>query len=57
MIGTPEQIVDELSYRCYVHNRRSCPQITAEEWAKCWPGAEKLEAKYQTEIALQKAMA
>lgn len=57
MTGTPEQIVDELTYRCYVHNRRSCPEITASEWAKCWPGADKLEAKYKTELALRKAAA
>lgn len=54
---TPEQIVDELTYISYAHNRLAAEHITAEQWAKCWPNAEALEARLQAELALHKAAA
>lgn len=54
---TPEQIVDELTYISYVHNRLAAEHITPEQWAKHWPGAAALEARLEAELAMQKAAA
>ncbi len=52
-----EGIVDFLTYANYRHNRQVSPHITPKEWAVIYPGADKLEARYQSEIAIEKASA
>lgn len=42
----PAQLVDELTYTNYAHNRRLSPHITPERWAKIYPNAEAMEARF-----------
>lgn len=44
-----EAIVDELTYRCYAHNRRLAPHLTAEQFAPHFASAAALEARFQQE--------
>ena len=46
---TPTQVVDYLTYANYAHNRRLSPEISPERWAKIYPDAAKLEAKFQAD--------
>ena len=48
-IDTPQQFVEELSYRAYVYNRQHTPEITPERWGRLFPHWEGLEARYQRE--------
>lgn len=54
---SPESVVDYLTYANYRHNRNIAPHVTPERWAKIYPGAAALEAKYQAEQAIAKAAA
>lgn len=42
-------LVDELTYRCYAHNRGLDPSVTPEAWAKVFPNAAAMEERYQRE--------
>lgn len=45
------ELVDELTYRNYAHNRRISPGVTPERWAKAYgPTAAAMEARYQREL-------
>ena len=46
---TPADVVDYLTYCSYAHNRRIAPHISPERWAKIYPDAAKLEAKFQAD--------
>lgn len=47
---TPKQIIDELAYRNYRHNRELSPNITPERWAVVYGRATaKMEGRYQYE--------
>jgi len=50
-----ESLLGELLYINYAFNRDRAPHITPEQWAKCYPEAAALEARYQAEKALAKA--
>ena len=42
-------VIDYLTYANYAHNRRISPDISPERWARIYPNADKLEAKYQAD--------
>ena len=44
---TPADIVDELTYLSYQHNRR---KISAERLGRIFPAHKELEARYQREL-------
>ena len=46
---SPEQIVDELAYINYAHNRRLQPAVTPEQWAKVYGDTPEMEARFQRE--------
>lgn len=47
---TPEQIVNELMYRCYEFNRQRNPEITPEQWAAIFGnGVNAMERRFQQE--------
>lgn len=51
---TPAEVVDYLTYRNYVHNRRIAPHVTPERWEKVYgPGAREMEEQYQRELGAQ----
>lgn len=51
-------LISDLTYRNYSFNRERAPHITPERWAKVYgPGAERMEARYQADLAITKAMA
>ena len=52
---TIEDMVDELTYRSYAHNRALAPDVPAARWASVFKGAAMLETRYQREIAAKKA--
>ena len=46
---TPEQIVDELTFRNYRYNRKLWPEREPVDWARIYPNAAAMEARYQAE--------
>ena len=49
---TRADLVDELIYRSYEHNRKIAPNITPEEWRKLFGDAvDRLEERFQREAA------
>lgn len=42
-----DEIIDELTYRSYAHNRRMFPQTTPEQWAVIFPNVPAMEARFQ----------
>jgi len=44
------QLIDDLTYRNYAHNRRLAPEVSAESWQKVY-GLDVVgfEARYQAE--------
>lgn len=50
---TIPEMLDELTYRSYRHNRRLAPDVTPEGWAKVFEHGELLEARYQREVTGQ----
>lgn len=53
----PLGLIDELTYSSYAHNRDVAPHITPASWARVYPKAAELEARYQAERAIAKASA
>jgi hypothetical protein len=51
------EVIADLTYINYACNRDAAPQITPEAWARIYPRADELEARYQTEKAITKATA
>ena len=49
VLENPNGFVDELVYLSYAHNRRESPHITPERWAKIFPDAGIIEARFQFE--------
>ena len=48
---TPEQIVDELTYRSYAYNRERSPEVSPERWEKVFgPQAKQMEMRLQAEL-------
>lgn len=48
--ATVTHLVDELTYSCYVYNRRRSPDITPERWKKVFGAqAETMEMCFQME--------
>lgn len=55
---SPDGIVDFLTYANYRHNRNIAPHITPAEWEKLYgPNTGVMEARYQSEISIEKARA
>ena len=48
-IGTPQQLVNELTYTSYKFNRQRSPDLTPDQWTKVYPNVDRLEARYQQE--------
>lgn len=47
---TPTQIVSDLTYINYAHNRRMSPHITPEQWAQIYgPSTPAMEERFQKE--------
>lgn len=42
-------LIDELTYTNYAHNRRISPHISPERWARIYPNAEAMERRFKTE--------
>lgn len=52
MSMTAQEIVDELTYINYAHNRQIAPSLTPESFAKAgFPSVPAMEARYQRELA------
>jgi len=48
---SPEQVMDELAYHSYSHNRRRCPEDKPESYRCVFGGAvEAFERRYQREL-------
>jgi hypothetical protein len=54
---TATEVVDYLTYCNYAHNRRISPHITPERWAKIYPNAAAMEAKFQADMLIEKVFA
>lgn len=53
-----EGIVDYLTYCNYRANRGYSPGVTTAQWKKLYgPSTDAMEARYQSEIAIEKARA
>lgn len=50
-------VVDELTYRSYQHNRRIAPGVSPERWQKIFPDAERMEHRFQSESAFEEQIA
>ncbi len=49
-IRTLTELIDELTYRNYEHNRRISPHVTPERWAKSYgPTVAAMEERFQRE--------
>lgn len=50
-------LLGDLTYRTYAHNRDTSPDITPRSWKKVFGYAEvdAMEARYQADRAIQKA--
>jgi hypothetical protein len=46
-----DRVIDELTYRSYVWNRRRSPEVSVERWTEVFSNAERLEERYQRELA------
>ena len=49
LMTTITDLIAELTYRNYAHNRRRSPRITPEDWARIYPDAEAMERRFQEE--------
>jgi hypothetical protein len=50
-----DRVVDELTYRSYVFNRRRSPDVPVERWYHVFSNADAFEARYQRECAEEEA--
>ena len=51
-IGTPQQLVDEMTYSSYRHQRKTCPEATVKSWATIFgPKTPLMEQRYQQELS------
>jgi len=49
-IRTLTELIDELTYRNYEHNRRISPHVSPKRWAKSYgPSTEAMEERFQRE--------
>ena len=48
-------LISELIYQNYMHNRQLSPQVLPEQWGAVFGNTDKMEARYQTENAIQLA--
>jgi hypothetical protein len=48
---TARDLVDDLTFAAYAHNRDIAPHVTPERWAKVFPNAAAMEERYQHERA------
>ena len=46
-----EKLFSELTYASYAHQRRISPEVSPERWAKIFPRAQAMEARYQEELS------
>lgn len=46
-------LIDNLTYINYAYNRERSPDIKPSQWAKIYPNADKLELRFQVELALR----
>lgn len=44
------EMLDDLTYRSYSYNRSLSPNIKPWQWARIFPDAAALEARYQQEL-------
>lgn len=51
---TISQVIADLTYVNYACNRDAAPHVTPEEWARIYPRAAELEARYQAEKVIAK---
>lgn len=49
-------VLSELTYISYASNRDRSPEVTPERWARIYPYADILEARYQADKAILNAM-
>lgn len=54
---TPKAVMDELTYSCYASERRRSPHIGPAAWARYLPNVPAMEARFQAELAIEKAAA
>lgn len=52
---TPVELLDELTYASYAHNRSHSPDVTPSQWGKIYPNVDKLEERYQRALGLEVA--
>jgi hypothetical protein len=45
----PNDLIDELTFRSYAHNRGLAPDVSPERWAKIFPNGPAMEARLQRE--------
>lgn len=51
-LDSPEQIIDELTYRCYADNRATNPEVEPAEWRTVFGIATgRFEQRYQMELS------
>jgi len=49
-LDSPTEIIDELTYVNYRHNRRISPHVKAEDWRKVYGlAADRMEVRFQME--------
>lgn len=44
------EIIDELTYHSYFHNRRLSPDVPLSEWSKIFGNVDQMEERYQTDL-------
>jgi hypothetical protein len=50
MISNWADIIDDLTYRNYAHNRQLAPSVSPERWEKIYgPQAREMEERYAAE--------
>ena len=44
---TENELIEELTYACYVHNRETSPNLLPHAWKAVFPNVDAMEARYQ----------
>jgi hypothetical protein len=52
---TPKAVMDELTYSAYAHERRRAPHIGPSAWKQFLNNVDAMEARFQAELAIEKA--